>query len=76
MMLILEQFIYALFYLEPRTSVAGRGRLTDRLLAQGLITPAMLDELRNEWSRTDKKEPPFQDVQKLQKKGPRRKKKT
>lgn len=29
----------------------GRGRLTDRLLAQGLLTPAMLTELRNEWDR-------------------------
>ncbi|XP_044730588.1 ATP-dependent RNA helicase SUV3 homolog, mitochondrial, partial [Chrysoperla carnea] len=28
----------------------GRGRLTERLLAQGLITPQMLQELRKEWS--------------------------
>uniref|UniRef100_A0A1A9UFI9 ATP-dependent RNA helicase SUV3 homolog, mitochondrial n=1 Tax=Glossina austeni TaxID=7395 RepID=A0A1A9UFI9_GLOAU len=26
-----------------------RGRLTDRLIAQGLLTPAMLKELRKEW---------------------------
>lgn len=28
----------------------GRGRLTDRLLAQGLLTPQMLQELRKEWN--------------------------
>jgi ATP-dependent RNA helicase SUPV3L1/SUV3 len=26
-----------------------RGRLTERLLAQGLLTPNMLQELRKEW---------------------------
>lgn len=27
----------------------GKGRLTERLLAQGLLTPNMLDELQKEW---------------------------
>ncbi|KAI9584920.1 hypothetical protein GQX74_006815 [Glossina fuscipes] len=30
-------------------NVGIRGRLTDRLIAQGLLTPAMLKELRKEW---------------------------
>ncbi|XP_067626353.1 ATP-dependent RNA helicase SUV3 homolog, mitochondrial [Eurosta solidaginis] len=34
---------------EPRIPSASRGRLTDRLLAQGLLTPGMLSELRKEW---------------------------
>lgn len=29
----------------------GKGRLTDRLLAQGLLTPSMLQELQSEWHR-------------------------
>jgi hypothetical protein len=29
----------------------GRGRLTERLLAQGLLTPNMLQELRREWTQ-------------------------
>lgn len=38
---------------EPRNSSAAatRGRLTERLLAQGLLTPAMLTELRKEWDQ-------------------------
>lgn len=28
-----------------------RGRLTERLLAQGLLTPAMLQELKREWNQ-------------------------
>lgn len=57
--------------LEPRISGSGGGRLTERLLAQGLLTPAMLDELRNEWDR--KSDPSSDDEQKFHKKGPRRK---
>ncbi|KAI5713545.1 hypothetical protein M8J76_001063 [Diaphorina citri] len=39
---------------EPqRGAKVGGGRLTEQLLAQGLLTPSMLDELRKEW--TDKK---------------------
>jgi len=34
---------------EPRLPSASRGRLTERLLAQGLLTPGMLSELRREW---------------------------
>lgn len=29
----------------------GRGRLTERLIAQGLLTPHMLQELKREWSQ-------------------------
>ena len=32
-----------------------RGRLTERLLAQGLLTPSMLQELRKEWDRSSRK---------------------
>ncbi|KAH8295033.1 hypothetical protein KR018_006286 [Drosophila ironensis] len=48
---------------DPRVPSASRGRLTERLLAQGLLTPGMLSELRKEWdaqqdihSRTSGKE--------------------
>ncbi|XP_017482881.1 PREDICTED: ATP-dependent RNA helicase SUV3 homolog, mitochondrial [Rhagoletis zephyria] len=34
---------------EPRIPSASRGRLTERLLAQGLLTPGMISELRKEW---------------------------
>lgn len=34
---------------EPRVPASSRGRLTERLLAQGLLTPGMLSELRKEW---------------------------
>lgn len=30
-----------------------RGRLTERLLAQGLLTPSMLQELRKEWDQSN-----------------------
>lgn len=29
----------------------GKGRLTQRLLAQGLLTPSMVDELHKEWNK-------------------------
>jgi hypothetical protein len=29
----------------------GRGRLTERLLAQGLLTPNMMQALQREWSQ-------------------------
>ena len=31
-----------------------RGRLTERLLAQGLLTPNMLQELKKEWDQSAK----------------------
>ncbi|XP_017774376.1 PREDICTED: ATP-dependent RNA helicase SUV3 homolog, mitochondrial [Nicrophorus vespilloides] len=34
---------------ERKGSQFGRGKLTERLLAQGLITPNMLQELKKEW---------------------------
>lgn len=42
----------ATFYREPRPAT-GRGRLTERLLAQGLLTPSMLQELQIEWKKVD-----------------------
>jgi len=33
----------------------GKGRLTERLLAQGLLTPNMLDELQKEWVKVSRK---------------------
>lgn len=33
------------------SAATTRGRLTERLLAQGLLTPAMLQELRKEWDQ-------------------------
>ncbi|XP_065173456.1 ATP-dependent RNA helicase SUV3 homolog, mitochondrial isoform X2 [Atheta coriaria] len=36
-------------YLQGKSASLGRGRLTERLLAQGLITPNMLQELKKEW---------------------------
>ncbi|GJQ83874.1 hypothetical protein Trydic_g6752 [Trypoxylus dichotomus] len=38
-----------------RTSGIGHGKLTERLLAQGLLTPSMLQELRKEWNQNDNK---------------------
>jgi len=32
-------------------TLRGRGRLTERLLAQGLLTPSMLQELQREWTQ-------------------------
>ncbi|CAG9772848.1 unnamed protein product [Ceutorhynchus assimilis] len=32
-------------------SAIGRGRLTERLLAQGILTPTMLSELKKEWNK-------------------------
>lgn len=34
-----------------RSSSVGQGKLTERLLAQGLLTPNMLQELKREWNR-------------------------
>lgn len=42
------------FILNPQTDnklTPLRGRLTERLLAQGLLTPNMLQELRKEWNQ-------------------------
>ncbi|XP_022916085.1 ATP-dependent RNA helicase SUV3 homolog, mitochondrial [Onthophagus taurus] len=36
-----------------RKTNLGGGRLTERLLAQGLLTPNMLQELKKEWNRDD-----------------------
>lgn len=72
--------LIAIFLLEPRSTAIGRGRLTERLLAQGLLTPTMLEELQHEWNRqsntttsTTESASPRDDNQ--PKKGPRRKRK-
>lgn len=36
-------------YRETPIVSQSKGRLTERLVAQGLLTPSMLHELRNEW---------------------------
>lgn len=41
---------------EPRTSSGRGGRLTERLLAEGLLTPAVLGVLQKEWSKQNKRE--------------------
>lgn len=42
---------------EPRLPSSSRGRLTERLLAQGLLTPGMLSELRKEWDAQQHTQP-------------------
>lgn len=37
------------YYYKDHKATPLRGRLTERLLAQGLLTPSMLQELRKEW---------------------------
>uniref|UniRef100_A0A1A9WC08 ATP-dependent RNA helicase SUV3 homolog, mitochondrial n=1 Tax=Glossina brevipalpis TaxID=37001 RepID=A0A1A9WC08_9MUSC len=45
-----RHLLFVFINLESSAGSAGiRGRLTDRLIAQGLLTPAMLSELRKEW---------------------------
>ncbi|XP_066149573.1 ATP-dependent RNA helicase SUV3 homolog, mitochondrial [Euwallacea fornicatus] len=34
-----------------QSAALGRGRLTERLLAQGILTPLMLNELKKEWNK-------------------------
>lgn len=38
-------------YKEPQVSAHSKGRLTERLISQGLLTPAMLQELQKEWKQ-------------------------
>jgi len=40
---------------KPVYSNIGKGRLTERLLAEGLLTPQMLRELQSEWIQSTKK---------------------
>lgn len=49
----------SLFILEPPVEesvqpISYKGKLTERLLAQGLITPSMLQELQREWTVSQK----------------------
>lgn len=36
---------------DSKLSDIGKGRLTERLLAQGILTPNMLQELKKEWNK-------------------------
>lgn len=46
---------YNYSFIDNKLQPAGqlRGRLTERLLAQGLLTPSMLLELRKEWGKSE-----------------------
>lgn len=47
-----ESFFFSNFkVLDSKSSDIGKGRLTERLLAQGILTPNMLQELKKEWDR-------------------------
>ncbi|KAF4533159.1 hypothetical protein B566_EDAN001701 [Ephemera danica] len=47
---------------EPRSlESVGRGRLTERLLAQGLLTPHMLQTLQREWTSSKQGSPDHDD---------------
>ncbi|KAK0163274.1 hypothetical protein PV327_006974 [Microctonus hyperodae] len=39
------------YYREPTGENFGKGKLTERLLSQGLLTPNMLQELQREWTQ-------------------------
>ncbi|XP_030768265.1 ATP-dependent RNA helicase SUV3 homolog, mitochondrial isoform X2 [Sitophilus oryzae] len=56
-----------------QSSPIGRGRLTERLLAQGILTPTMLNELKKEWN---KKVPPNDSDGETKNSPTRRKRKT
>lgn len=45
------------FYIGYQTAKrgTGKGKLTERLLAEGLLTPQMLRELQSEWIKSTKK---------------------
>ncbi|KAJ8959995.1 hypothetical protein NQ318_009431, partial [Aromia moschata] len=58
---------------ESKTSPLGRGRLTERLLAQGILTPNMLQELKKEWNKKGSSDTGDGDDEP---KKPRRKRKT
>ncbi|XP_026465401.1 ATP-dependent RNA helicase SUV3 homolog, mitochondrial-like [Ctenocephalides felis] len=59
---------------EPSSPNVGKGRLTERLLAQGLLTPHMLQELKKEWQGSADKGSSSQDNNSplLDKKGKRK----
>ncbi|KAL3268936.1 hypothetical protein HHI36_008023 [Cryptolaemus montrouzieri] len=42
-------------YLRDTKTSLGKGRLTERLLAQGILTPNMLQELKKEWNNPSDK---------------------
>lgn len=52
-------FMYYIILGYQQTNVkhrgVGKGKLTERLLAEGLLTPQMLRELQYEWIRSTKK---------------------
>lgn len=63
-----------IFLTEPSSPNVGKGRLTERLLAQGLLTPHMLQELKKEWQGSADKGSSSQDNNSplLDKKGKRK----
>lgn len=42
------------FHINTQKQHHGQGKLTDKLLARGLLTPSMLQELQREWSAKNK----------------------
>ncbi|KAF7272847.1 hypothetical protein GWI33_014411 [Rhynchophorus ferrugineus] len=57
------------------SSPVGRGRLTERLLAQGILTPTMLNELKKEWNKKGVDKEESNDDEKPASKTARRKRK-
>ncbi|XP_055379212.1 ATP-dependent RNA helicase SUV3 homolog, mitochondrial [Condylostylus longicornis] len=60
---------------EPRSTTSKGGRLTERLLAQGLLTPAMLEELKKEWDQKNNSNADFDSDDESSKKSRRKRKK-
>ncbi|XP_065210231.1 ATP-dependent RNA helicase SUV3 homolog, mitochondrial [Planococcus citri] len=48
---------YSALQKKPEQPAIGKGRLADRLIAQGLLTPNMLKELQNEWAEGETGKP-------------------
>ncbi|KAG5884851.1 hypothetical protein JTB14_036087 [Gonioctena quinquepunctata] len=41
------------YFRGQKSAMIGKGRLTERLLAQGILTPNMLQELKKEWNKSN-----------------------
>ncbi|BET03405.1 ATP-dependent RNA helicase SUV3 [Nesidiocoris tenuis] len=50
-----------------RNLLKGRGKLTDKLMAQGLLTPNMLNQLRKEWKQLSRIDEDFDPKKKKRK---------
>lgn len=55
-------------YKETPITSQSKGRLTERLIAQGLLTPAMLQELRKEWNQQQNEEDNDSDSRRFRRK--------